>query len=76
MAQSQPRCALQLPEQAPEGPRPLQLPPPPFRDSRPDPCALPAPPETETLTLPFEETRPDMLPAPPPETTPLLIVTP
>jgi hypothetical protein len=47
-----------------------------LRDSRPDPCALPAPPETETLTLPFPETRPDMLPAPPPETTPLLIVTP
>jgi len=47
-----------------------------LRDSRPVPCALPAPPETETLTLPFPETRPDTLPAPPPETTPLLIVTP
>ena len=70
---SQTRCALQLPEQDPDGPLPRQVPPPLLRTSLPEPRALCDPSETVTLRLPCSVTRPDRLP--PSETTPLLMVT-
>ena len=53
-----PRLALQVPAHRPCEPTPLQVPPPPLRDRRPDPLARLAPEETVTRTAPLFDTRP------------------